>query len=371
MAMRKRIELINIDGACHKECTKCGSIKKLEEYSNDKKGKLGKQSACKVCRAKDNKEYLKNNAEKVAATKKRYREENKEAFKERDCRYREANKDRIREYMRQYQQLNAEAIRERKSRWHFENKDDQNGKARHYYSKHAGKIRERNKQYYLENIDVIKERNKKYIVKNTQVIAERKRLYAKKNTEAIAAYKKKWQEDNGQRIREQRKQFRQENADKIKESKRKYYKENPHIKVASGQRRRARLKKLPSDLATAQAFEILNLFNGCAISNLDEGTHLDHFICLDTGHGGTTLNNMLPMASSLNISKNHYNPFEWVQNKDVAAQLDIKKWHTALKYLAELNEMTVKEYRDYVNYCYTHPRDLSEESYKEDEDRVT
>ncbi|MFE7816725.1 hypothetical protein ACFU1R_00850 [Priestia megaterium] len=363
--MRRRIELIYIDGETYKECTKCGSIKKLDEYNNDKKGKYGKQSACKVCKATQGKEYRKNNAEKVAATRKRYVEENKEAVREMHRRYRESNKERIAGQQKEYYQHNKEHLQEYRRQYHQENKEAQNEKARQYYEKNKAVILEQHKKYYEENKEVIEQRNKTYRVINYEKIAAAKRLYAQRNSKEIASYKKHWEKENAERIREKRKQYRQENAELVKARKSKYYKENPHVKVVNGQRRRARLKKLPYNLTTEQTLNILKHFNGCAISNLDEDTHLDHFICLATGYGGTTIGNMLPIAASLNISKNYYNPFEWVQRKDVIAKLDCKKWKAALKYLAELNGMTVKEYREYVNYCYSYPRDLLKEENEE------
>ncbi|KPB04726.1 hypothetical protein [Bacillus sp. CHD6a] len=357
--MRRKTELINIEGENYKECTKCGSIKKFEEYSNDKKGKFGKQSACKLCKAAQDKEYRKNNADKVSATSKRYVDKNKETVREMRRKYREANKVRIAAQLKEYNEKNKKRLKEYRRKYYQENKEVQNEKARKYYEENKLEILEQHKIYYRENKEAIDERNKTYRIKNYEEMAAAKRLYTERNAQKIAAYKKQWQKENAQSIRESRRQYRKENAQLIKERKRKYYEENPHVKLANNQRRRAKIKRLPNDLTAEQALKVKKHFGNCAISKIDEDTHLDHFICLATGYGGTTISNMLPIAASLNISKNYFNPFDWVQRRDVAAKLDKKKWLSALKYLGELNEMTIKEYREYVNYCYSNPRDLT------------
>lgn len=44
-----------------KVCTKCIEEKELDEFYNMKSGKYGKDTYCKVCRAKVSAEYEKNN----------------------------------------------------------------------------------------------------------------------------------------------------------------------------------------------------------------------------------------------------------------------------------------------------------------------
>lgn len=86
-----------------KECTKCGALKPLSEFSKNKAKKFGVDSWCKSCckeykqANKDvikeyNKEYYQNNKETIKKYKKEYYQSNKEAFKERNKEYYQSNK---------------------------------------------------------------------------------------------------------------------------------------------------------------------------------------------------------------------------------------------------------------------------------------
>ncbi|MED1350592.1 hypothetical protein P4U51_30005, partial [Bacillus paranthracis] len=87
--------------------------------------------------------------------------------------------------------------------------------------------------------------------------------------------------------------------------------------------------------------------------------HLDHFIPLAWGHGGTIIENMIPLRGDLNISKNDRNPFEWIKREDIREIVDMAKWHETIEYLAKLNGMTTKEYEEYVYWCEENKRDLT------------
>lgn len=56
-----------------KECSRCGETKSLSEFSPDAKGKLGRQSSCKLCRRIVCKNYIANNASKRKDTLIKYR----------------------------------------------------------------------------------------------------------------------------------------------------------------------------------------------------------------------------------------------------------------------------------------------------------
>ena len=104
MTQKERKELFN-QGL--KKCSKCGVVKSLDEFSNDKTLKDGKHSSCRECDKKYYKnhkeeisEYQKNNKEKIAEYLKEYRKNNIEKKVE----YRKNNKEKIKECTKKYNQ---------------------------------------------------------------------------------------------------------------------------------------------------------------------------------------------------------------------------------------------------------------------------
>ncbi len=78
-----------------KKCRVCGESKLLTEFYYIKKTNKAADE-CKECRSKMNKEYGKNNKEKIAKRQKRYKKKNKEKIRERNKIYYKNNKEEIR-----------------------------------------------------------------------------------------------------------------------------------------------------------------------------------------------------------------------------------------------------------------------------------
>ena len=74
-----------------KNCSACGSIKKLEEFNRDSNTPSGRRSQCRVCTKKKNKEFRAKNRLREIERHKKWREENVEHRKE----YNRKNKDSI------------------------------------------------------------------------------------------------------------------------------------------------------------------------------------------------------------------------------------------------------------------------------------
>ena len=173
---------------------------------------------------------------------------------------------------------------------------------------------------------------------------ECKKQYYEDNKEKIAEQKKQYYEDNKEKIAEQNKQYREDNKEKFK-----IYNHN----------REAMKKALPHDLTDTQWDNIMDSFNyECALSHKVEDLSLEHFMPLCIGHGGTTIANVYPMELSLNISKNGSNPFEWIKRQP--EELQDNFYNVLVPYMAEVNEMTVKEFEDYVYWCFENPRTIEE-----------
>ena len=125
------------------------------------------------------------------------------------------------------------------------------------------------------------------------------------------------------------------------------------------QKRRALEKQLPCNLTNEKWLEILNTFNGsCPLTNETENIHLEHFIPLCSGHGGTTVANCYPMTAHLNLSKNGKNPFEWIKTQPNDIQHNF--YNKLVPYLADKNAMTIDEFKTYVYWCMENPKKMEE-----------
>jgi hypothetical protein len=130
-----------------KTCTTCGVDKPLCEYGNQKKGRLGKQSSCKVCKSEKDRLYRIEKGQELLDKKKIYYENNKEIVSERAKEYRVKNKEELSERAKRYRENNAE---------------QQKQKHKEYYQQNRERIKEKATLYYQENKDACIERNNRY-----------------------------------------------------------------------------------------------------------------------------------------------------------------------------------------------------------------
>jgi hypothetical protein len=110
-----------------KICTKCNTEKDLIDFNKQSTGKYGVFSICKVCKYKLNKQWRKNNKDKLIL-------------------YRLKNKDKRREYERTY-----------KKTYYQKNIEKERERCRKYYHKNKEKILKRNLErkmvrYYLDDV---------------------------------------------------------------------------------------------------------------------------------------------------------------------------------------------------------------------------
>lgn len=132
---------------------------------------------------------------------------------------------------------------------------------------------------------------------------------------------------------------------------------------ASGKRRKARSEALINDFTDEDKAALLTRFNGvCALTGKDVTIQIDHVIPLAIGHGGTTKANMLPIWQRINSSKGAKNIFEWYEENGERFEVCPRRFYEAIEYLAELNDMTSDEYRDYVYECHANPNDILTEA---------
>lgn len=183
-------------------------------------------------------------------------------------------------------------------------------------------------------------------VDNFYVDNSRARGYSYECKPCHAGYKTKLREDNYDAYIDNRRRWAEENRDRLREQQ-KRYQENRRVNEA---RRRARKKALPDTLTQEQAGMVFDNFEGkCAVC-ADPAEHLDHFIPLATGHGGTTYENSVPLCQRCNTSKRARNPFEWAAGLN---ELERERFDRLVMYLAELNGIAaVEDYEAHVNLCF-------------------
>lgn len=201
---------------------------------------------------------------------------------------------------------------------------------------------------------------------------EYSRQYRQDNPEKSRASMRKSYHKHRDARRESVRMAYQRDAEKIKARQRDYYsrtkeywseyfreyrQSNKELFVVYTARRRARKLAMTDSLNLTEVEAVLETFdNKCPISASTD-THLDHFIPISIGHGGTYKGNMIPLDRILNQSKGAKNPFEWAETITEEKRTNFNK---VVEYLAEINGLTVEEYREFVYWCFENKREVED-----------
>lgn len=186
--------------------------------------------------------------------------------------------------------------------------------------------------------------------------SQKTKLWRANNTDHIEVMNEKYREGRIEASRHWRKMNPKKKLAYLNEWRAKH----PEKKRISDDARRLRILAQPSTLTKEQQSDIISRFAGCAITGSNE-ISWDHVIPVITGHGGRTKYNMIPLRADLNSSKGVGNIFEWFRWAADYYGLSQAKFDDLISYLAEVNGMTTKEYRMYVDWCFDNPRDIETE----------
>lgn len=147
--------------------------------------------------------------------------------------------------------------------------------------------------------------------------------------------RRKWAEENRDILRAKDAEYRANNRDRLN---------------ATEARRRARIASLPDTLTAEEYTEIKEHYLGlCAICGRDF-EHMDHFIPISSGYGGTYYGNMVPMCAKCNVTKKDRNPFEWAKSLNKVKR---ENFDALVYYLLSVNGIVgVTEYEAYVDKCF-------------------
>lgn len=180
------------------------------------------------------------------------------------------------------------------------------------------------------------------------IVEERKRMRNRKFDEKYRDYQRNYRERNKEKIRQSKRNWDKKNVTFHKIRNHNYFAEKKGLKVEWNE----------------DAYEkMLDKFGRkCCLSNETENLNVDHFIAIETGHGGTYQGNMIPLSEKLNQSKSNKNPFEWIKEQTFNVK---ENFNNVVKELAELNGLDVIEFKSFVYWCYENKR--SEEQIKEEQ----
>lgn len=181
---------------------------------------------------------------------------------------------------------------------------------------------------------------------------QNKRKWASENKDKVDSHTAKWLQENPGKNAERSLAYAEENRDKMRETTRQWQRENVDKMNAKNNRYKARKIGLPDTLTDDERDSILRKFNGgCALTG-SEDFHLDHVIPLASGSGGTTIGNIVPLRSDLNISKSDGNLFTWFETNRERFELSSERFDTLITHLADVNGMSPQQYREYYDDIY-------------------
>lgn len=141
-----------------RRCSKCKETKPLDDFGNDKKGRLGKSYRCKECARK-------------ASSAHHY-----------------ANRDHHNAVQRA---------------WHHANKTKANADSRAYRAAHRDELLAKQKLWRDKNKSTQKERDRAKYLKRRTAVLKRCKEYASENREKTSTYRKDYRQKNKKRIRQQ------------------------------------------------------------------------------------------------------------------------------------------------------------------------
>ncbi|MGH0601596.1 hypothetical protein [Bacillus mycoides] len=415
LSNEKRRLYIDKEGGKYLNCTRCSTIKSVDDFNNQQKGWNSKASECKECMSARRKKRYKENLGKQREERLNSLMNEKATYNGNILTVIEVNQKRTRKaYTNELEDffLTCGKCKDIKPIDSFINS------TKGFYQKEATCYDCRRNKYYkyeewlgyvvtvggvkLTVVEVTERGRRKFIddnnnmfldcttckeVKLAEKFRDRKNFLANKDSRCISCHYKvstKWRKENFEQYKETRKQWVKKNKIRIKLlSKKNYYKNWEHIRNKQRKyreadperyrehsrkwarenieyqthltrKRRAKIRLLPYDLTTEQRDQLLAA--GCCLTGDKENIHLDHVIPLAIGHGGTTLSNMIALRGGLNNSKQARNIFKWAETNHERLGFTMERFNEVMTEVAERNSMSLVDYRKYVFWCFDNPR---------------
>lgn len=310
---------INGEVTLAKECGKCSLIKTLDKFHVDKGALGGVNTNCKECRS------------------------------ERKTPKRKAVKINI-------DGMNVDAIdctlcKEIKPLTEFSKGNGVGGK--------QTKCKQCQSEYHEINKERENERSRQWLINNPEKAKEMRRNFIENNPNYKRDYYRKWRLKNKDKTHK----YYLKQKPKHKLHMKKWHMKNKEyhrfLNKVNGIKRRAIDNYLLGDCSAEDIVSLREYFNNqCSLSEAKENIHIDHFIPISIGHGGSYIGNLIPLSEPLNRSKFNKNPFEWIKQDEV--DIDLDKWENLIEYLSNINDMSNDEFRSFVYWCFNNQRNLED-----------
>jgi hypothetical protein len=191
-----------------------------------------------------------------------------------------------------------------------------------------------NDKYRRDNIEKVKDCKRKYRDENRENIKKKNAEYRETNRELIRKRARDWA------IKKRDKTYGRKyyllNKDYISKRNNTYAKENSLKRLIREQRRRAKIKDLPTGFTEKDWIECLIFFDqecsycGKKLATLQQ----DHFIPVDKG-GGYLKENIVPACPSCNASKRNKRFEEWYRTTEDINSLRVYKIYYYLNYFVK------------------------------------
>lgn len=319
---RKRVEIVKItvdgpDGqpveVDAKECTKCGEVKSLVDYYDDRRKPGRKTSACRECKNDQSKQRRSN--PEYAQHLYEGTEVGDEAFLRKKC----SKCGRVK---------NLKCF----------------GKRSCSSTGFRSSCKECDKSYSL-------------VTRNKRIAYER--VWREKNREKVREACRKYESSNRDKRRQKNRDYHYNNRESISSRKKVYVAKNLIYYRLRAQGRRTMRSALP-DRCTHRAGVDKLFLSVCSISKCRQDVHIDHFIPITWGHGGSYIGNIAPIRRNLNLSKNNRHPYEWFDANKDRFNLSESAWNELTATLASQNGLTPSEFRAFVDWCYANKRTVAQ-----------
>lgn len=133
---------------------------------------------------------------------------------------------------------------------------------------------------------------------------------------------------------------------------RRHYYANKEKRTVYYHNYRAQQQGLPSTLTLQEYNKALQEQDGvCLFNHQPDNLSMEHFIPISWGVGlGTSFENIVFIDRWLNKSKGNHHPFHWIKYQSRYVQKHF--YNVLIPMLAERNQMTTKEFEEYVDSCY-------------------
>lgn len=193
----------------------------------------------------------------------------------------------------------------------------------HFYKDKRGKF-----GFYAKCKECHCKKTKNYYQRNEEFYKK----YRDEHKEDMLKYNKEYRKKYKEKLNARKREYYQNNKHIYRRLSRKYSKENKDLININNQKRRAKKRKLPSNLSKNKWDKIkLHFNNKCAYCGQEKNLHQEHFIALSKG-GEFTHNNIIPACKSCNCSKGNKDFFEWYPKQNTYSKKREKKILKFLNY---------------------------------------